>query len=114
MRVMNDNLIVRIALTWAIFMSVWSAFTLFINRSANRRGQMCSGIFPDNRIIKDWQNLVQPKPKNVPDIFLWACLLITVVLMLLMKIRSYINIIRQPLSKVEIKLFMNPCFSKSK
>ena len=78
MRVMNDDLIVRIAIIWAIFMSIWSAFTLSINRSINKRGQMCSGIFFDDKMIKDWQTLVQPMPKNVPDLFLWTCLLFTV------------------------------------
>ena len=99
MRVMNDNLVVKIAMIWAIFMSIWSAFTLFINRSVNKRGQMCSGIFSDDKMIKDWQTLVQPKPKNVPDLFLWTCLLVTVALMISMKVKHFYNSIRRPKAK---------------
>ena len=104
MRVMNDDLIVRIAIIWAIFMSIWSAFTLSINRSVNRRGQMCSGIFSDDKIIKDWQTLVQPKPKNVPDLFLWTCLLVTVTLMVSMKIKHCYVSIRRPKAKI-VRMF---------
>ena len=102
--VMNDNLIVRIAIIWAIFMIIWSSFTLSINTSINKRGQMCSGIFSDDKMIKDWQTLVQPKPKNVPDLFLWTCLLVTVALMVSMKIKHCYVSIRRPKAKI-IRMF---------
>ena len=48
MRVMNDNLIARIILRWAIFISIWVPLTAPVNTTRSFSNKFCTGIYNDH------------------------------------------------------------------
>ena len=48
---MNDNLIVRTFVNWAIFISVWVSSTGFVNKKGNTDENLCTGTFNDHSRI---------------------------------------------------------------
>ena len=95
MRQMNDDLIVRLAVNWAIFISIWipchGYFTNF--QISNSHEAICTG---DYSFIKqmDWQKLDSTKtffpfpPYGFFAPLIWICLLTTLVLLILVKMKS--------------------------
>ena len=51
MREMNDKLIARIILRWAIFISIWFPLTAPINKASSFGNQFCLGIYNDHNQI---------------------------------------------------------------
>ena len=48
MRDMNDQLIARITLRWAIFMSIWLSLTAPVNTTNGFGNKFCTGIYNDH------------------------------------------------------------------
>ena len=58
MRQINDDLIVRIVVIWATFLSIWISFTDFKFTQGTRTEQFCSGIFLNDTMTLNWQEIV--------------------------------------------------------
>ena len=58
---MNDNLMLRFANTWAMFISIWVPSTGFLNRKGNMGEQLCTGNFSEHTHNMNWQDLISPK-----------------------------------------------------
>ena len=58
MRQINDDLIVRIVVIWATFLSIWISFTDFEFKRGTRTEQFCSGIFLNDTMTLNWQEIV--------------------------------------------------------
>ena len=59
---MNDNLIARIAISWAGFLSIWMSLTGF-----QKTDSFCLGEYNlDSKFTFDWQDIVAPKYEDLP------------------------------------------------
>ena len=108
MRQMNDDLIVRLALNWTIFLSIWipshGYFTNF--QISNSHEAICTG---DYSFIKqmDWQKLDSTKtffpfpPYGFFAPLIWLCLLTTLVLLILVKMKSNEFWLNQPIGLIQ-------------
>ena len=92
MRQMNDDLLLRVAISWALFMSIWNA-TMISGKQYTKESKkligMCTGIFSSNEEDLVWQDLVNSKrtyknPMYVSPFWFWVS--ITLVLMVAVKI----------------------------
>ena len=61
---MNDNLIVRIAVIWACFLSIWMALSGFTK--GDKAEQFCIGDYQVFKSTFDWQEIVAPTPYDLP------------------------------------------------
>ena len=65
---MNDDLMLRFANTWAIFISIWVPSTGFVNRKGNMGENICTGSFSDHTENINWQELTSPKVMNIIEL----------------------------------------------
>ena len=92
MRQMNDDLLLRIAISWAVFMSVWIPTMISpkqYNKESKRVNSMCTGIFSSNDQDLVWEDLVNKDTYSQPRVTtykLWFWISITLVLMMAIKI----------------------------
>ena len=61
---MNDNLIVRIAVIWACFLSIWMTLSGFTK--GDKAEQFCTGDYQVFKSTFDWQEIVAPTPYDLP------------------------------------------------
>ena len=59
MRIMDDNLIARIGIIWASFLSIWMSLTGFEGERINKSRQLCLGDFTNGSIKADGQEIVR-------------------------------------------------------
>ena len=61
---MNDNLIVRIAVIWSSFLSIWTTLSGFIK--GDKAEQFCTGEYQEFKPTFDWQEIVAPGRYDLP------------------------------------------------
>ena len=61
---MNDNLIVRIAVIWACFLSIWMTLSGFTK--GDKAEQFCIGDYQVFKSTFDWQEIVAPTRYDLP------------------------------------------------
>ena len=89
MRQMNDDLLLRISVNWAVLMSVWIPTMISpmkFKKSTNKINGVCTGIFSSNEEDLDWQDLVNSKVTYTHMYTLWFWVFITLILMIFVKI----------------------------
>ena len=61
---MNDNLIVRIGIIWACFLSIWMPLSGF--KKGDKSDKFCTGDYQDFRSTFDWQEIIAPTHHELP------------------------------------------------
>ena len=81
MRDMNDKLIARIILRWAIFISIWFPLTAPVNTTSSFGNKFCTGIYDDHNQIMNYniQNEKLPLPYAPLLIFFYVSIIILTV-----------------------------------
>ena len=78
---MNDKLIARIILRWAIFISIWFPSTAPVNTTSSFGNKFCTGIYDDHNQIMNYniQNEKLPLPYAPLLIFFYVSIIILTV-----------------------------------
>ena len=81
MRDMNDNLIVRIFVNWALLISIWVPTTGFANKKGNPHENFCTGTFNDNSRLMNLEIPPESLPQPYSPLFwlLWITILVFMV-----------------------------------
>ena len=96
MRQMNDDLITRLAVNWAIFLSIWISCQISYSNES-----ICTGDFSFNKQLDSTKIFFPFPPYGVFAPLIWLCLLTTLVLQILVKIKSSEFWLNQPTGLIQ-------------